>query len=234
MARPLKLGCRFFLGVLLLFLVAFPALESLARPILLMTVIGTVCVAGVIIADPGPSRIRKAFTLALMQIGLTGLSVALSVDSFPYFCTVGLALAVTAASIVYCIYCVLRYVLQANSITHDQIYAGMCVYLMLGFAFGCVYYLIAMLNPGGFAVNSAKLDVNNPDLMYFSFVTLATLGYGDITPVANAARALAEVEAVAGTLYMAVFMARLVSLAGTTTRDTGVQRLSERVGGGAD
>jgi hypothetical protein len=49
--------------------------------------------------------------------------------------------------------------------------------------------------------------------MYFSFVTLATLGYGDITPVARFSRALAELEAVAGTLYMAVFMARLVSMA---------------------
>ena len=44
--------------------------------------------------------------------------------------------------------------------------------------------------------------------MYFSFVTLATLGYGDITPVAKAPRALVELEALAGTLYMAIFMAR--------------------------
>ena len=50
--------------------------------------------------------------------------------------------------------------------------------------------------------------------MYFSFVTLATLGYGDITPVAKVSRALAELEALAGMLYIAVFMARLVSLAG--------------------
>ena len=51
--------------------------------------------------------------------------------------------------------------------------------------------------------------------MYFSFVTLATLGYGDITPVAKAPRVLAELEAIDGTLYMAIFMARLVSLAGS-------------------
>ena len=78
--------------------------------------------------------------------------------------------------IVYCIYCVLRYVLQANDITRDQIYAGMCVYLMLGFAFGCIYYLLEILMPGCFSVNVAKLAGDPPDLMYFSFVTLATLG----------------------------------------------------------
>jgi len=48
--------------------------------------------------------------------------------------------------------------------------------------------------------------------MYFSFVTLATLGYGDITPVARFARSLSTLEAVTGSLYIAVFMARLVSL----------------------
>ena len=54
--------------------------------------------------------------------------------------------------------------------------------------------------------------------MYFSFVTLATLGYGDITPVARFSRALSQLEALAGTLYMAVFMARLVSMAGSGSR----------------
>jgi len=54
--------------------------------------------------------------------------------------------------------------------------------------------------------------------MYFSFVTLATLGYGDITPAAKLSRALAEVEALAGMLYIAVFMARLVSMAGSGPR----------------
>ena len=55
-----------------------------------------------------------------------------------------------------------------------------------------------------------------PDLMYFSFVTLATLGYGDITPVSNTARTLAVVEALVGMLYIAIFMARLVSMRSLT------------------
>ena len=51
--------------------------------------------------------------------------------------------------------------------------------------------------------------------MYFSFVTLATLGYGDITPRTNLARGLAVLEALAGMVYIAVFMARLVSMQST-------------------
>ena len=69
---------------------------------------------------------------------------------------------------------------------------------MLGFAFGSVFYLLNILKPDSFAVNNTRLAANSPDLMYFSFVTLATLGYGDITPVANAGRALVQLEAVVG------------------------------------
>jgi hypothetical protein len=116
---------------------------------------------------------------------------------------------------VYCTYCVLRYVLQSKVITRDQIFAGISVYLMLGLAFGCLYYLLAVLNANCFAASNLKPGDGVPDLMYFSFVTLATLGYGDITPVTKVARTMAEVEAVAGTLYIAIFMARLVSLRGS-------------------
>jgi hypothetical protein len=211
--RPLR-GCRFLLGILLLLLAAFPVLEEMARPILLTAVIAAVCVAGVIVVHSDRPRVRRAVALGIIQISLTSVAVALEADSFAYLFAVSVALGTTAVSIGYCISCVLRYVLQANYITRDQIYAGICVYLMLGFAFGCIYYLIAILDPASFSVNTAKLNERDPDLMYFSFVTLATLGYGDITPVGKAPRALAELEALAGTLYMAVFMARLVSLAG--------------------
>jgi hypothetical protein len=161
-----------------------------------------------------------AVTLAVIQVVMTVVAVALPVESFAYLFTVGVALATTTSLIGYCIYCVLRYVLQANCITRDQINAGICVYLMLGFAFGCIYYLLTMLDPGSIAVNSTTLTGGRgPDLMYFSFVTLATLGYGDITPVSKAARALAELEALAGMLYIAIFMARLVTLY-SAERDT--------------
>ena len=109
----------------------------------------------------------------------------------------------------------LRYVLRARIITRDQIYAGICMYVMLGFAFGAVFYLINILDPKSFAASTQSPE-DTPDLMYFSFVTLATLGYGDITPRTNIARGLAVLEALAGMVYIAVFMARLVSMRSTS------------------
>jgi hypothetical protein len=214
MARKPLRGCRYLLAGLILLLVLFPLLEEMARPILLVAVVGTVFVVGVIVVHSGRAQVRNAITLAILQIGLTAVAVALKPESPGYICAVTTAFATASVLIGYCIYCVLRYVLQASHITRDQIYAGICVYLMLGFAFGCIYYLTRILDPGCFAVNVSRMDKSrDPDLMYFSFVTLATLGYGDITPVARAARVLAELEALAGMLYMAIFMARLVSLA---------------------
>jgi hypothetical protein len=211
--RRLLQACRSLLGSLVLLLVLFPVLTEMARPLLLIMAVAAVFVAGVAGVASGPRRVRTAAGLAAIQIVLTVIAAVLEEGSRPYLYTVSCVMAITAILIVYCISCVLRHVLQANYITRDQIYAGISVYLMLGFAFGSTYYLLGILNPGSFAVNNQLLAGNRgPDLMYFSFVTLATLGYGDITPVTKSARALAELEAIAGTLYMAVFMARLVSL----------------------
>jgi hypothetical protein len=213
MARPPLHGCSFLLLALILLLMLFPMLEDLASPILLISAVAAVFVAGVIVVAPGRGHIRSAVILAAVQIALTGASVGLAEESFWYLVGVSLALAATVVLIAYCIYCVLRYVLQAYAITHDQIYAGICVYLMLGFAFGSTYYLISILSPGCFVANNTRIAAGGaPDLMYFSFVTLATLGYGDITPVTKIARFLAELEALAGMLYIAIFMARLVTM----------------------
>jgi len=213
MAAPRLRGSGYLLASLVLLLVTFPALTDLARPVLLTSVVAGVFLGGVIVVEPGKHRVRIAIVLAALQIALTMTGVWLLESSFVYRLNVFFGLGTTAILIIYCIYCVLRYVLQAARITRDQIYAGISVYLMIGFAFGSAYYLINALKPGGFAINAGPLAADpTPDLMYFSFVTLATLGYGDITPVARTLRVLAELESLAGTLYMAIFMARLVSL----------------------
>jgi hypothetical protein len=219
MAGRRRRDCRFLLGTLTFLLVFFPVLEEMARPILNVAIIGGAFVIGVIVVQAGRFHVKNAIALAGIQLALTALTFTQTVDSPGYLIAAGLGLATTTLLIGYSIYCVVSYVLQARHITRDQIYAGICAYLMLGFAFGCIYYLVELLAPGCFAVNTGKLGGGPPDLMYFSFVTLATLGYGDITPVAKISRVLAEVEALAGMLYIAIFMARLVSMAGNAPAD---------------
>jgi hypothetical protein len=214
-ARPAqrRRSCRFLLTCLIGLLVCFPFLERLALPLILVIPVAGVFVAGVAMAEAGRVQVRRALVLAAIQTGLTLVSLVLVASHTAYLVAVSLALLAMVALMLFAIYCVLGYVLRARVITRDQIYAGICMYLMLGFAFGAIYYLINILEPTSFVMSKELLAVRDtPDLMYFSFVTLATLGYGDITPRTDIARLVAVMEALAGMLYIAVFMARLVSL----------------------
>jgi len=204
--RPPR-NCGFLLGILIALLVAFPFLEDVARPLVLILPVAVVFVAGVAVSDSGRYYLRRALGIAAVQVGLTAGSLLLRQSGAVYSIAVALALTATVVLILFSTYCVLRYVLRAAVITRDQIYAGISMYIMLGFAFGAVFYVLNILDPRSFTASA-----HDPDLMYFSFVTLATLGYGDITPRTNLARSLAIIEALVGMLYIAVFMARLVSL----------------------
>ncbi len=207
-------SCRFLLGGLIALLMAFPFLEEIARPLILVIPLAAIFVIGVMVTDSGAGRVRRAIVIAAIQVVFTIFSLADQGRSL-YWIGVTCALLATAALILFATYCVLSYVLRARVITSDQIYAGVCMYLMLGFAFGAVFYLINILDPGSFSANTPYAR-EAPDLMYFSFVTLATLGYGDVTPRTNLARSLAVLDSIAGMLYIAVFMARLVSMRSST------------------
>ena len=109
----------------------------------------------------------------------------------------------------------LRFVLSASSVDFDVLCASISAYLLLGLAWTMAYWLIADLNAAAFSFNVAtetKQTLAGVNAFYFSFVTLSTLGYGDITPVSPIARMLAAMESMTGLLYVAVLIARLVSL----------------------
>jgi hypothetical protein len=101
-------------------------------------------------------------------------------------------------------------VYRAGPVTFHRIQGAIAVYLLLGLMWASAYALLHHLQPGAFAGN---LDAAVPQTwIYYSFVTLTTTGYGDISPVHPVARSLAIAEAVAGQLYIAITLARLVSL----------------------
>jgi hypothetical protein len=109
----------------------------------------------------------------------------------------------------------LRFILRAPSVTTEVLCASIATYLMLGLMWTLAYWLVDQLTPGGafsFNTNAGMRSINGFTGFYFSFVTLSTVGYGDITPVSRIARWLAAMEAMTGMLYVAVLIARLVSL----------------------
>jgi hypothetical protein len=93
----------------------------------------------------------------------------------------------------------------------DRVFGAVVLYLLLGVLWAVAYQLVERLSPGAFTGHTDAGD-ELAEWAYFSFVTLTTVGYGDITPVALAARSLSILEALVGQLYPAVIIARLVSL----------------------
>jgi len=107
----------------------------------------------------------------------------------------------------------LRQVAVGNEISMNRIIGAICVYLMLGVMWSIAYSLLEFVQPGSFAgLTESVSSAWNPDWIYFSFVTITTLGYGDILPLSTAARSLAFGEAIAGQFYIAVLVAGLVSV----------------------
>jgi len=106
----------------------------------------------------------------------------------------------------------LRFVWRAPSVNIEVLCASISAYLMLGLMWTMAYWLVDQLTPGAFAFNAGPRSMNGFNGFYFSFVTLSTVGYGDITPVSRIARWLAAMEAMTGLLYVAVLISRLVAL----------------------
>jgi hypothetical protein len=127
----------------------------------------------------------------------------------PVFLTAGLLL------IAFVVANLLRFVLRAPSVNTDVLCASISAYLMLGIMWTIAYWLVDQLTPGGafaFSTPGEKQSIRGFNAFYFSFVTLSTVGYGDITPVSKVARMLAAMEAMTGLLYVAVLIARLVAI----------------------
>lgn len=93
----------------------------------------------------------------------------------------------------------------------DRIVAGVSGYLIIALLWAGLYSLHERIAPGGL-VDSSKLVINaaEGDFLYYSFITLTTTGYGEVLPVSPSARLLASLQAVTGTLYLAVFIAALL------------------------
>jgi len=112
---------------------------------------------------------------------------------------------------------VLALVLRPGPITTRRIEGAISVYLLLGFTWAQAYELVWLWHPEAFV--GAVGGQDSSPWTYYSFVTLTTMGYGDIMPVHPLARALAVLEALTGQLYLAILLARLVSLEIQSRRD---------------
>ena len=109
----------------------------------------------------------------------------------------------------------LSFILRAPLVDSEVLCAGVAGFLLVGLLWTLAYVLVYWVTPDAFSFNVPALGpptMNGFNGFYFSFMTLSTVGYGDITPISREARMLAVLEAMTGMFYVAVLIARLVAL----------------------
>lgn len=113
---------------------------------------------------------------------------------------------------------ILDYLFTEKEITTDMIIGAICVYLIIGVLWASIFTLLEIAHPGSFKIpGDAVSEVSH--FLYYSFVTLTTLGYGDITPITAQARSFSIIEAIVGQLYVAILVARLVGVKISQSQD---------------
>ncbi len=175
-----------------------------------------ILVSGVVIVGKRPvlTWLVAALTAATLALRWAGFQSPGSLSQLA-----GFALSIALLSILAAL--VLVQVFREGPITVYRIQGAIVVYLLAGFAWAAAYEVVYRALPGAFqfAQHVANEGRISHGLLYYSFVTLTTLGYGDITPVHPAARSLAIGEALVGQLYPAILIARLVSMRIASRRD---------------
>jgi hypothetical protein len=207
---PQKKDFSWLLSALLLFLVVFPIAEDLGliSPRMMRVLMFTCLLAFGVWSLRGFGRyFPVAIGVAAAGIVLSILTAASSVDSFGLW-----SLAAAAGFVVIAVWCVATQVFTSPEINADRVVGAVTLYLLVGVLWAIAYAVIERSNVGSFTGVTEPLTHGwSSDWLYFSFVTMTTLGYGDITPVSATARTFAYLQAVFGQFYIAILVAGLVS-----------------------
>jgi len=179
------------------------------------------------------SRLRYVFDLAISAIFLTAIyaivekirhliiSVCLAI---PYLASVWLKYIMEERVLLvigeiggilffaYTISNILKYAIKQKEVTKETIFAALVIYMLGAFMWARAYSLLEILEPGSFSMPEGHFISNRVVFLYFSFVTITTLGYGDISPLTDKAGGLAIIEAISGQIYLVVLVAWLVGM----------------------
>jgi hypothetical protein len=218
LADPLLTALTVLLVVLIFVLAPLHAAEMIHGEtfgfVIVLVVIGCVLVVS---ASP------IAAALMFMAVGLAVTAAVLRLDRQS---SLDVLLDASAWAIIglVLIWAVSRAVFGPGRVTYHRVIGAVLLYLTLGLTFVAAYTFIGLLAPDAFAgMRVTDSPALASDLIYFSFVTLTTIGYGDIVPVHPLVRSLSNLEGIIGQLYPATLLARLVTLELETRRGNGAR-----------
>jgi Ion channel len=211
--RPQGKFFYLFLAQVLL-LVLFPYLERPGLPTALFRLLGAAAFVACVYAI---SERRAHWITALALAVPAGLLSSLYVFRPDLWIAIP-ALICNIVFLAFTLVSALRAVIRAEKVTSDTIYGAISVYLLMALVWAAAYLLLETVQPGALSMDAARHPNHRMDwfdCMFYSYVTLTSLGYGDIVPVTAQARSLSVLEGVSGIMYVAVLVARLVGLYST-------------------
>jgi voltage-gated potassium channel len=175
--------------------------------------------------------IKRSQVIIVLLLSLPGIFMTLSTDSFEYSLREVMGLFSNLGLFAFVIYAIVGHIKSHTQVDHHIISGAVSIYLLIGLAWSFIYMIIELIQPGSFngIYSSDHVDAKSISqvfnhLFYYSYVTLTTTGYGSIAPKSVIASAFSSGEAICGQLYMAIVIARLVSL--YTTHD--IRNLEKR------
>lgn len=195
------------LASIILLFVGSAFVEGLPHGDSIEGVLLTLVLLSALVAVSGRHTLWIGGLLALLALGGQWLSIsgAGGFLSWLYFLP-------ALAFIVLVIARLLKFVLGTSEVNVETLCASISGFLMIGIFWTLLYTLLGRVDPAAFQFSQPGQIMDGFDAFYFSFVTLSTIGFGDITPVSRVARMLAVMEAITGMFYVAVLVARLVSI----------------------
>lgn len=207
MQRTVRASTRSFMMVLAMLVAIYVIFEVSGEAGVSLALAWTLAYAAFIVtlralgAQPRTVGINLIVMAALFALALAGLVTEWDLLIVPAWVAVSLYAFAAPLLIMY-------HVLGEKQITIDLIFGALCVYLFVGIDFAILYTVIFDLEATSFAFAHEGVE----SLYYFSYMTLTTVGYGDITPLSSAARALTVVEAITGQILLVVIVARLIGI----------------------
>jgi hypothetical protein len=204
-----KLQSRPDLFLLLSLLLAILLTPVLDRDGWRRLVLAGVTFIPVIISTVRLSQI-KSRVWPLVSLMLLNMAFVVAGNTFRSQALTGIRWALLAAFFALTAVGLFSYLRSSRIVTQAHLYTAVNIYLLLGLLWATLYLAIDAFDPGSIQVGSHPAE-RETNLLYFSLVTLSTIGYGDIVPLSGESRILAALEGVTGVLYMAITVALLVS-----------------------
>jgi hypothetical protein len=201
---------------LLIFLLAIFIASPFVAPYYYGPIILNIIAAAVLLSATYAVSRRRSFFIFALSVSIFSIALTFWLAAAPTFWLIVISHGTLVVLIIFFAGAILSYVLGSGKVTWDKIYGAVCAYLLLGYAWTFAYSVIETVQPGSFVSLSSPvphdLVSSVMQLRYFSFVTLATVGYGDIVPHTPAARTMALLEAILGQFYLVALVGRLVGL----------------------